>query len=250
MNNRTTSRGAWQSAALLALIGGVGVLALHKPTHAGQAPAPVAPPPGATVLFSGTEEEMKKNFVKRGTDQDGHWKIEDSAMVVGGGDITTRQKFADYQLHVEFKTPFMPDKHGQARGNSGIGLQGKYEVQVLDSFGLKTPGTGDCGSIYNQSAPLVVASRAPKEWQTYDIVFRRPRAGADGKLSKARVTVIHNGLAVQNNYEIKGATGIGSGADTDQPDVIIFQDHGNKVEYRNIWIVPLPEQGSSKYDGE
>lgn len=249
MQKTRYSRNAWQGIALLAILGGVGALTLRAPREQGKEPAPVPAPANATVLFSGEEDEMQQNFVKRGTEQPGHWKIEKSAMVVGGGDITTRAKFADFQLHVEFKTPFMPKQHGQQRGNSGIGLQGKYEVQVLDSFGLKTPGTGDCGSLYNQSAPLQVASRRPRQWQTYDIVFRRPRKEADGKFSKARVTVIHNGLVVQNNYEIKGATGIGQGADTDQPDVIVFQDHGNKVEYRNIWIIPLPDKGSDKYDG-
>lgn len=250
MYKMNQSRNIWQGATLLAILGGFGALALHNPASKGKDNAPVPPPPGATVLFSGKADEVANNFVKRGTNQPGNWELDGDAMVAGGGDITTKEKYADYQLHVEFKTPFLPNEHGQARGNSGVGLQGKYEVQVLDSFGLKVPGTGDCGSIYNQSAPLVVASRAPLEWQTYDIVFRRPRKDATGTLSKARVTVIHNGLAVQNNYEIKGATGIGGGPDTDQPDNIIFQFHHNKVEFRNIWIVPLPEVGSSKYDGE
>lgn len=249
MQKTYPNRNLLQGMALLAILGGVGSLTLQHSKERGQAPAPVPAPAGATILFSGKEDEVHSNFVKQGTDQPAQWKIEGDGMVVGGGGITTKEKFADYQLHVEFKTPFLPNARGQARGNSGIGLQAKYEVQVLDSFGLKTPGTGDCGSIYNQSAPLLVASRPPKEWQTYDIVFRRPHKDADGKFSKARVTVLHNGLVVQNNYEMKGATGIGQGADTDQPDVIIFQDHGNKVEYRNIWVVPLPDKGSDKYDG-
>lgn len=240
------SRAAWQGAMFVALLGGTAALWQKQPVRENK---PAAAPAEATVLFSGKEEEMKANFVRRGTAQPGHWRIQDGAMVVGGGDITTRQKYGDYMLHVEFKTPLMPNAKGQARGNSGIGLQDKYEVQVLDSFGIKIPGKGDCGSLYNQAAPLMVASKPPKEWQSYDIIFRRPRMRNGAKFSNAAVTVLHNGLPVQNNQEIMGATGIGGGPDTDAPGVIIFQDHGNPVEYRNIWIIPLPDKGSDDYDG-
>lgn len=239
-----SSRSLWQGLVLLAFVGSTATL-WHKPTGKQDK---VALPSGAIVLFSGQEEEMKSNFVRRGTDQPGHWKIKEGAMLVGGGDITTRQKYADYLLHVEFKVPLMPNAKGQARGNSGIGLQDRYEVQVLDSFGLKVPGKGDCGSVYNQAAPLINASKAPNEWQTYDIVFRRPRFDKGNKTANARVTVIMNGIPVQNNTEIMGATGIGNAPDSMDPGVIIFQDHHNAVEYRNIWLLPLPDKGSDDYD--
>ncbi len=240
------SRSLWHGLVLLAFVGSTATL-WHKPTGKQNM---ASLPPGAVVLFSGQPEELKANFVRRGTNQPGHWRIKDGALVVGGGDITTRQKFADYMFHVEFKVPFMPNASGQGRGNSGIGLQGKYEIQVLDSFGFKLPGKGDCGSVYSQAAPLVPASKAPNEWQSYDIIFRRPRLDAQGnKTALARVTVLHNGIPVQNNTEIVlGATGIGSGRDTMDPNVIIFQDHGNTVEYRNLWILPLPDKGSDDYN--
>src|SRR5439155_5636782 len=112
----------------------------------------------------------------------------------GGGYIVTKQYFTDFQLHVEFKVPYMPDKKGQERGNSGVGLQSHYEIQVLDSYGFKEPGTGDCGAVYSQAAPLVNACRPPLEWQTYDITFHAARFDTDGKkTANARVTVFQNG---------------------------------------------------------
>lgn len=212
---------------------------------------PHAPPPpmakDVKVLFSGKADDLNAHWVKRGTDQPAAWKLNGDAMTVRGGDIETKEAFLNYHLHVEYKTPFMPNARGQGRGNSGIGLQARYEIQVLDSYGIETPGKGDAGAVYAQAAPLVNASKPPREWQTYDIIFRAPRFGADGKKSEnARVTVIQNGVVVQNNQEITGATGIGSGED-DKPGRIVLQDHGNPVEFRNIWIMPLPAQGSPKY---
>ncbi len=205
----------------------------------------------ATItLFSGTAEDMAANWVRRGTDQPAAWRIADGAMVVGGGDIATKQEFSDFQLHIEFRTPDMPNATGQGKGNSGIGLLGRYEVQVLDSYGIAQPGKGDCGAVYNTAAPLLNACKPPMEWQTYDIVFRAPRLD-DNKaiVEKPRVTVMQNGVVIQNNVIIEGMTGIQSQREREpsRTGPIVLQDHGNKVEYRNIRITPLPEKGADKY---
>ena len=142
----------------------------------------------------------------------------------------------------------MPEAHGQERGNSGIGLLATYEIQVLDSYGFKEPGSGDCGAVYSQSAPLVNACKPPLAWQTYDISFRAARFDADGKVTqKPRVSVFQNGLCVQNSTEINGGTGIGPKADANEGPIIL-QFHNNTVQFRNIWIVPLPEEGAKHYE--
>lgn len=207
-------------------------------------------PRGARVLFSGRAEELAANWVKRGTDQPGAWRIEDGAMVVTGGDLATRETFRDFHLHVEFRCPDMPNATGQGKGNSGIGLHARYEIQVLDSFGIEVPGKGDCGAVYGQRAPLVNACKPPMEWQSFDIIFRAPRFGENNAVvEKPRVTVLQNGIVIQNNVEIEGPTGIQWAADREPAPEgrIVLQDHGNAVAYRNIWIVPLPEKGADKY---
>jgi len=215
-----------------------------------QAPVPPPKAPNTIVLFSGKAEDLAANWVKRGGDQPAAWKIEGDAMVVGGGDIMTKDEFSDFHLHVEFRCPDMPNATGQAKGNSGIGLLGRYEIQVLDSYGIPTPGKGDCGAVYDKAAPLINACRPPMVWQTYDIIFRAPRFDANKAMTeKPRVTVIQNGIVVQNNVEIDGMTGIQWQRDKDPAPSgnIVLQDHGNRVEYRNIWLVRLPEKGSDKY---
>lgn len=204
---------------------------------------------GIQVLFSGNENDLAANWVRGGSDQPAQWKLVDGAMQAGGGDIQTKETYKDFQLHVEFKEPLMPDKHGQERGNSGVYLQGEYEIQVLDSFGIADPGTGDCGAVYNQAAPLVNATKPPLEWQTYDITFRAPRY-TDGKMTeKAHVTVLLNGITVQNNQEIQGPTAYKAKPDQDfsKPGPIRLQDHGNPLQYRNVWILPLPAEGAKHY---
>jgi hypothetical protein len=211
------------------------------------APMPIPKDPHVLVLFSGKPEEIRENWVRQGTDQAPTWQIKDGGMVTSTSNIVTKQKFRDFQLHVDFKVPYMPEAHGQERGNSGIGLLATYEIQVLDSYGFKEPGSGDCGAVYSQSAPLVNACKPPLSWQTYDIAFRAARFDADGKVTeKARVTVLQNGICVQNGQEINGGTGIGPKADPrDGP--IILQFHNNTVQFRNVWIVPLPEEGAKHY---
>jgi hypothetical protein len=164
------------------------------------------------------------------------------AIVNGTGTITTKESFGDCQLHVEWATPSVVKGDGQGRGNSGIYLQSRYEIQVLDSYNNKTYFHGQAGSVYKQHAPLVNASRKPGEWQYYDIIFHAPRF--DGKtLAKAgRVTVLHNGVLVQDNAEILGSTSPAGEPKYEahplkQP--LQLQDHNNPVRYRNIWIRPL-----------
>lgn len=220
------------------------------PDRRAKQPKPVPAPANAIVLFSGKQEDVAKNWRKNGGTQDAAWVVKNGAMLAKGGDIVTKQEFLDIQLHVEFYIPYLPMDKGQKRGNGGVGLQGRYEVQVLDSSGFTTPGTGDCGSIYNQAAPLVNACKAPEQWQAYDIVYRAPRF-VDGKMTeKPRVTVMLNGILVQNNTEIQGPTGIRADRPIDKPGPVYLQDHVNTqpVQFRNIWVIPLAQEGSKSYD--
>ena len=196
------------------------------------------PPSDAIVLFNGKD-------LSRWRDKDGgaaKWNVRDGYVEVapGAGDIVTSDKFGDVQLHIEWATPGIPKGEGQERGNSGVFLMDRYEIQVLDSYDNKTYYHGQAGAVYKQHAPLVNASRKPGEWQTYDIVFRAPKFDEQGKvIDRARVTVLHNGVLIQNNVEIYGLTY------NDRPALYIahapeqplhLQDHGNPVRYRNIWI--------------
>jgi hypothetical protein len=171
------------------------------------------------------------------------WKpMPDGSMEVGKRDNHTVGKFADVQLHIEFRCPLEPNRAGQGRGNSGVYLQGRYEVQVLDSFGL-VPGGGDCGAIYGVAPPKVNTSLPPLRWQTYDITFHAPRLGPDGKIIKhAEMTVLHNGIEIHDRQVIRTTTRAGgSGALAKAP--LMVQDHGNKVRYRNIWLIELKREG-------
>ncbi len=192
------------------------------------------PPEGATVLFDGKSLD---GWVSR----DGKptaWTLKDGAFVVapGKGDAVTSKNFGDFTMHLEFRTPFMPDAQGQARGNSGVYLGGIHEVQVLDSYGLKSQ-SNDCGGIYQQVVPRVNACKKPMEWQTYDITFKKATL-KDGKVvEQARVSVLHNGVNIIDNAAINPTPGgIGMEPGIDGP--LLLQDHGNLVEYRNIWVVP------------
>jgi hypothetical protein len=189
-----------------------------------------APPPaGATVLFSG--EDLKEWVQQDGTTP-AKWSVKDGVMTVGAGNIRSKKTFGDIQLHLEFNIPYMPDAHGQARGNSGVYFGGIYELQVLDSYGLKLQDN-DCGAIYKQIIPAVNACKPPLQWQTYDVTFHK---AANGK--KARITVLHNGMKTIDNAEIvltPGGLDLREGED----GPILLQDHGNPVQYRNIWVKPL-----------
>jgi hypothetical protein len=196
------------------------------------------PPADAVVLFDG------KSLASWRTSDGGpaKWLVRDGYMEIaaGTGDILTAEPFGDCQLHIEWATPAIVKGEGQERGNSGVFLMGHYEIQVLDSYDNKTYFHGQAGSVYKQYAPLVNASRPPGQWQTYDIIFRAPRFDEQGKaVERARITLLHNGVLIQNNVEVFGNTY------NDRPAVytvhaalepLRLQDHGNPVRYRNIWI--------------
>jgi hypothetical protein len=206
-------------------------------------------PSDAEILFDGNG--LAKWESDRG--DDATWRTQDDYVetVPMGGGIRTRGKWADFQLHVEWAAPNPPSGTSQGRGNSGILINNMYEVQVLDSYQAKTYPDGQAGAIYGQSPPLVNASKPPGEWQTYDIIFESPRWNDKGELvKKAIITVLHNGVVVQNCYELIGGT---DGINRDipwkslskypaphPPEVFIeLQEHKNPVRFRNIWIRSL-----------
>lgn len=206
-------------------------------SQSGQAPS------DAIVIFDGKNLD---NFVsgKKGGGAP-QWKVENGAFTVTPktGGIKTKEGFGDMQLHIEWTSPTVIKGEGQGRGNSGIFLMSRYELQVLDSYESRTYSNGQAGSIYKQYPPLVNAMKAPGEWNTYDVIFTAPKFNADGMLvSPARVTVMHNGILVQNNVELKGPTeyiGIPNykAHATEMP--LELQDHGDLVSYRNIWVRKL-----------
>jgi len=168
------------------------------------------------------------------------WPIVDGAMEVGGGNLVTKDKFKDFKLHIEFRTPFMPEARGQGRGNSGVYLQGRYEIQVLDSYGLEGRDN-ECGGIYQVGAPMVNMCLPPLQWQTYDITFQAPRFDASGnKTEDAIVTVVHNGVTIHDRRKLPGPTGGAMDGNVAEPGGIYLQDHGNPVRFRNIWLVETP----------
>lgn len=196
-----------------------------------------AAPSDAKVLFDGSNLDAWQT-------PDGKpapWAVADGAATVNGkGSIVTKEKFGDAQIHVEFATPTDISGDSQGRGNSGVYLQGRYELQVLDSYNNPTNPEGSCGAIYSKHPPLVNASRGPGEWQTYDIVFRAAKFDASGKkTANARATVFHNGVLIQDNVEIDGTTGSAPNKESAEPGFIYLQDHGNPVKYRNIWVRPI-----------
>jgi hypothetical protein len=199
------------------------------------------PPKGAVVLFNGENFKKWKHTGKKPGADSVQWKLTGGAMEVkpGSGSIITRKEFTDVKLHLEFRTPFMPDARGQGRGNSGVYLQGRYEVQVLDSYGLEGR-ENECGGIYGVAPPRVNMCAPPTQWQTYDITYRVPRFDSTGrKKQDAYMTVIHNGVKIHNNVKVSKATTAAPGGDVGG---IYLQDHGNRVQYRNIWLVELPEK--------
>jgi hypothetical protein len=212
----------------------------------GPSPAPARPPSDAIVLFDGRSLTGWR-AVDSTRDRPAGWKIENGyvEVVAGAGNITTRQGFGDVQLHIEWATPATVKGEGQERGNSGVFLMGRYELQVLDSYHNTTYPDGQAGAIYGQYPPLVNASRPPGEWQTYDVIFHRPRFGADGALLKpARMTVVHNGVLVQDDAVLTGPTGHHvrppyAGHADRLP--LELQDHGNPIRYRNIWLREIAE---------
>jgi hypothetical protein len=216
--------------------GDIGDVKLLKPADKEDVKS-VPPPEGATVLFDGNNLDhwVYRNDPKKPA----AWTlVEGGAMQVKGGDIVTKEKFdGHFKLHVEFRVPYLPKATGQGRGNSGVYLQGRYEVQVLDSYGLVSE-EHDCGGIYGIAKPLVNACKAPTVWQSYDVDFTSPKFEGGKKTELGRITVLHNGIKIHDNVKLtKDNTTSGAGGDPATPGPIMLQDHGNPVQFRNIWIV-------------
>lgn len=197
---------------------------------------PGGPPSDAVVLFDGKDMSAWEGGDK--------WEIKDGYAICHGG-VASKESFGDCQLHVEFASPEKIEGSGQGRGNSGVYLMGKYEVQILDSYENPTYFDGQCASIYKQSPPLVNASRKPGEWQTLDIIFTAPRFEGEKLVAPGYLTVLHNGVLVQDHFELKGATAWHR-PPTWEPHgdkaPLHIQHHGNPVRFRNIWIRPLSNE--------
>lgn len=238
--SRVTLAKCWFGLTVVTVTG-----VLIAPALAADAKEPKAnfakPPKDAIVLFDGKD-------VSGWTRLDGKpypWKVEEGAMVCvpRKRSIRTKQTFGDQKLHIEFRTPYMPKapKGSQGRGNSGVFIQGRYEVQVLDSYGLERPiQDNDCGGLYKLITPSCNACLAPMKWQSYDITFRAPKFEKRKIVKPGRLTVVQNGITIIDNKEIKGTTAGGIGYRTpNKPGPLLLQDHGNTVAFRNIWVVPL-----------
>jgi len=206
-------------------------------------PGPVGGPPSdAIVLFDGKDLSQWVNG--------DNWEIADGVASTKKTSIHTKQSFGDCQIHVEWASPDVVKGSGQGRGNSGVYIQGRYEIQVLDSHDNPTYPDGSAGSLYKQSPPLVNVSRKPGEWQSFDIVFKAPRFNDDKTLkTPGYVTVLHNGVLVQNHTEIAGQTAWDRAPKyTAHPlkQPLHLQNHGNPVKFRNIWIRELPMSDDDK----
>ncbi|UCF43093.1 MAG: DUF1080 domain-containing protein [Planctomycetota bacterium] len=204
---------------------------------------PGQPPSDAIVLFNGKDLSQWESAKDGGRAK---WKVEDGYMEVvkETGDIRTKQSFGSCQLHVEWATPAKVSGKSQDSGNSGVYLMSKYEVQVLNTYKNRTYADGMAGAMYGQSPPLVNVCRAPGEWQSYDIIFRRPVFKGKKLVKRASITVLHNGVLVQDNFEIEGVTVWKKRAKYEAHAAklpLLLQDHGNPVRYRNIWIRELEQ---------
>lgn len=200
-------------------------------------------PSDAVILFDGADLSEWKNGDK--------WNVKDGVASTGEGMITTKQEFGDCQLHIEWSAPTPAKGSGQGRGNSGVFMMGRYEIQVLDSYDNETYFDGQAGAIYKQTPPAVNATRPPGEWNAYDIFWTAPRFGDDKELvSPAYVTVVHNGVLILNHFELKGDTPYNRPPEYKAHEPvgpISLQDHGNPVRFRNIWVREFkPAQGEQE----
>ena len=195
------------------------------------------PPSDAIVLFDG--KDMAK--FRGQNSPEPKWKLQDGVMeTTSGGGIFSKEEFGDVQLHVEWASPSVVKGDGQGRGNSGVYLMGRYEIQVLDSYNNKTYPNGQCGAFYGHKAPLVNACRKPGEWQTYDIIFHAPRKADDGKVQPGSFTVLHNGVLIQDHIPVgvESTTSAPLNGYAEQGPLYL-QDHGNPVRFRNVWARKL-----------
>lgn len=231
--------GVFQPAAVQAQLEYKNGIIWDRPERVEDAQPVCTPAPeGAIVLFDGTD--MKKCF--HGVDK---WVVKDGYAEVHGGTATTRQSFGSCHIHLEWASPKEVRSSGQGRGNSGVYIMGKYEVQILDSYQNDTYFDGQCASIYKQNPPLKNACRKPGEWQSYDITFTAPKFDEKGNVTrKARITVVHNGVVVQDDFELWGGTFWYRPA-VYQPHAaklpLMLQDHGNPVRFRNIWVKEIED---------
>jgi hypothetical protein len=225
------------SAVVLALLGTIFIaVAAESNEPEPRVVDPGPPPSDAIVLFDG--KDLSKWKSAKPGEGEAKWTVADGFMTVNGtGSIMTKEEFGDVQLHVEWATPSEVKGDSQGRGNSGVYLQGRYEIQVLDSYNNKTYPNGQAGAFYGYFAPLVNASRKPGEWQTYDILFHAAKRLADGKTEPGSFTVLHNGVLVQDHVPVKGEPTTAAEFKGSGPlGPLMLQDHGNPVRYRNIWI--------------
>jgi len=231
----------WLFAVVLMLTGIVAAMTVQQAVAQTHDKIPVnpalsvKPPEGAILLFGGKAEQMRDNWFARRSTSPAGWTVDDKGVATPNKrDISSKQEFGDCYLHVEFCEPL------KGSGNSGVGMQGRYEIQILNSFGKK-PEAHECGAFYSQTPPKVIASRPAGEWQTYDIFFRAPRFDTKGKLvEKARATVYQNDTLIHQDEEIKGPTGIQYEqykGEAPKGPIILQGDH-DAVQFRNVWIVP------------
>jgi len=203
-------------------------------------------PSDAVVLFDG--KDLSKWRAGKGGEP--KWKIENGYMETTTDVIWTKDEFGDFQMHLEFATPTVVKGNGQGRGNNGVNIFGRYEIQVLDSYENDTYADGQASAIYGQKPPFFNASRPPGEWQTYDIIFEAPKFDDKGEVTKkAHITVIHNGVVVHHRQEILGRTNhrsIGNYKGAKDRGPIQLYEHGNPVRFRNIWIRPLGEYDAAE----
>ena len=201
---------------------------------------PTAAPQGAIVLFDGKSLD---NWTNGAGKSPAEWKVADGVLEVapGKGNILSKQMLdGDFKLHVEFRIPYLPTRHGQDRGNSGVYLQGRYEVQVLDAYHNDTYKDGMCGAIYSVEPPTENVAKAPTVWQSYDIEFHAAKFENGKKVEPVRMTVYWNGVKVHDNTKVdKDNTPSGRGGDPSKPGPLMLQDHGSPDQFRNIWMVPL-----------
>lgn len=206
---------------------------------------PGQPPSDAVVLFDGKNLDGWQHI----DGSPAKWAVENGEIVckTGSGNIRTTESYGSAQIHIEFSTPDQRDATGQARGNSGVYVQGRYEIQVLDSYNNPTYADGSAAAIYQQAAPLVNASRPPEQWQTYDIVYHAPKCFGGQVLTPAKMTILHNGILVQDNFELSGPTpgGLKEPYDPCAPGPILLQDHihpdvgETALRFRNLWLRKL-----------
>jgi len=234
----------------LALCGGATATALAIEYLSGiewQAPPVVTPgktddqpPSDAVVLFDGTDLEAWNNADR--------WSLQDGTLITGRGKLVSKESFGDCQVHLEWSAPTPPRGKGQGRGNSGVFLMDKYEIQILDSYDNETYHDGQAGAIYKQTPPAVNAMRPPGQWNTYDLFWTAPSFDEQGNLvSPAYITAVHNGVLILNHFELQGDTPYHrppAYTAHEPTGPISLQDHGNPVRFRNIWVRPYqPPQG-------